>query len=234
MKICKHCGEPGRTDCLGREYNVCHGCMVNSNIGRKHSQEWKDMMSGRNSGINNPFYGKKHKNSTKEKLRTINVGKHEGEKNHMYSVSGSDAPCYGRTGDKHPMFGKHHTEESRMKMSRALKGNKNALGCERSEETRLNMRLAHARYIEKTCGPMFPTIGKNEQTILDNIEQQHNIKLTRQYPVIGYFLDGYDEVNNVVYEVDEKHHLKQKVKDEQRKNNIIRELQCDFVIVEDY
>lgn len=41
--------------------------------------------------------------------------------NHMFGISGPAAPCYGRTGDKHPMYGKHHTAEAKRKISESLK-----------------------------------------------------------------------------------------------------------------
>lgn len=33
--------------------------------------------------------------------------------------SGENNPCYGRTGDKHPLFGKHHSEETKQKMRKS-------------------------------------------------------------------------------------------------------------------
>ena len=41
---------------------------------------------------------------------------------------GENNPMYGRTGENHPNFGKHHTAESRKKMSAAQKGNTNNKG----------------------------------------------------------------------------------------------------------
>ncbi len=35
---------------------------------RKHSEEFKEMLSEKNSGKNNPFYGRKHTNETKRKI----------------------------------------------------------------------------------------------------------------------------------------------------------------------
>jgi hypothetical protein len=45
---------------------------------------------------------------------------YSGEGNPMFGMSGPLAPCYGRTGSKHPMFGKHHTEEAKAKISQSL------------------------------------------------------------------------------------------------------------------
>jgi hypothetical protein len=44
-----------------------------------------------------------------------------GSGNPMYGRSGKDASCFGRIGNKHPMFGKHHTAEAKKKISNSLK-----------------------------------------------------------------------------------------------------------------
>lgn len=41
---------------------------------RTHSEEWKKEMSKRNSGTNNPFFGRKHSEETREKLRKSHQG----------------------------------------------------------------------------------------------------------------------------------------------------------------
>jgi group I intron endonuclease len=49
-----------------------------SNKGKKgifHTKEWKQMMSERMSGKNNPYYGKKHSNEIKQKISNANKGK---------------------------------------------------------------------------------------------------------------------------------------------------------------
>jgi very-short-patch-repair endonuclease len=46
---------------------------------------------------------------------------------------------------------------------------------------------------------------------------------------LGYWVDGYDETNNVVIEYNEKHHKRQISKDEKRKNEIIEFLKCKFI-----
>jgi very-short-patch-repair endonuclease len=52
--------------------------------------------------------------------------------------------------------------------------------------------------------------GERERVALKTIEQTLGVQLTRQYRVNGesgiYFLNGYDEENKVVYEIDEEHH----------------------------
>jgi len=52
--------------------------------------------------------------------------------------------------------------------------------------------------------------------------------------VIGYFIDGYDEENNIAYEVDEKYHLGRKEEDKIRQERIVNKLKCKFIRIEDY
>ena len=55
--------------------------------------------------------GKHHTEETKRKMSESHKGKMTGEKN----------PMYGRTGEKHPMYGKHHTKETKKKLSEVHK-----------------------------------------------------------------------------------------------------------------
>ena len=55
----------------------------------------------------NPFYGKKHAPETMERIKSKLRVTMSGEGNHMYGKRGELAPCFGRTGDKHPQYGKH-------------------------------------------------------------------------------------------------------------------------------
>jgi len=50
---------------------------------------------------------------------------------------------------------------------------------------------------------------------------------------LGYWVDGYDKENNVVYEYYEKFHKYQEEKDLKRMQEIIEYLNCEFVIIED-
>ena len=59
-------------------------------------------MSEAMKGENNPFYGKKHTEETKQKISENRKGK-----------------C---AGEEHPMYGKHHTEESLQKISQNRRG----------------------------------------------------------------------------------------------------------------
>ena len=90
------------------------------------------------------------------------------------------------------------------------------------------------RKLAKACG-IFWNLGLNETKILDQVEHDNNIELERQYAVLTYFVDGYDEKNNVCYEVDEQHHLTeaQIEKDVFRQHQIEDTLKCTFIRIPD-
>ncbi len=85
-------------------------------------------------------------------------------------------------------------------------------------------------------GHYIPKIGKNEKSILDNIEIEFSITLERQYPVGRYFVDGYCIKTNKVYEVNESYHYsssKQIKRDIDRQSFITEKLECEFIIIDD-
>ena len=77
--------------------------------------------------------------------------------------------------------------------------------------------------------------GRNEEYILDYIEKINNIKIIRDFVVCGYYPDGYCKETNTIYEVYEPFHLKKQFmeKDLIRQKNIMKELNCNFVIIYD-
>ena len=79
--------------------------------------------------------------------------------------------------------------------------------------------------------------GTNETKLLDEIEVSNNIKINRDIPVRvnnnQYYLDGYDPINKVAYEIDESHHKHQQVEDFIRERAIKDKLKCEFVRIKD-
>jgi len=75
--------------------------------------------------------------------------------------------------------------------------------------------------------------GNNEKEILNKIEKTQNVKLERQFPVWNgksyYRIDGFDKIHNVAYEIDEKYHNNRKIEDQIREQNIIDNIGCKFV-----
>ena len=93
-----------------------------------------------------------------------------------------------------------------------------------------------AEYYEKWVGEYceefkLRSFCQKESAALSTIEQLLSIKLNRQFLVGAYRVDGYDEINNVAYEIDENYHKKtqQRIKDKDREREIKRVLNCSFV-----
>lgn len=75
--------------------------------------------------------------------------------------------------------------------------------------------------------------GKNETEILDFIENKYKVTIRRGVEFIGYYVDGYCDENNTIYEVYEKYHKYQKEYDEYRRKELMDHLKCSFVIIYD-
>lgn len=105
--------------------------------GRKFTKEHKRNMSKHhadNRGENSPWYGKHHSNETKKKISEANQGrvfseehKQKISENHA-NISGKNNPMYGvrLTKEKNPMYGKHHSEETKKKISQVLSDGRKA------------------------------------------------------------------------------------------------------------
>jgi len=72
---------------------------------------------------------------------------------------------------------------------------------------------------------------QKESAALATIEQIKGVTLNRQFAVLGYRIDGYDESNNIAYEIDESHHNtpQNMMLDNIRQKEIISVLKCEFI-----
>ncbi len=107
-------------------------------------------------------------------------------------------------------------------------------GKEKAKNIKRKQRISKINYIQnqKNNGlPLSPIIGKYETKILDYLEESINDKIIRQYPVCGYFLDGYSKLRNIAFEIDEPRHFteEQMIKDKYRQREIEEELGCTFM-----
>ncbi len=85
-----------------------------------------------------------------------------------------------------------------------------------------------------------PNFNKNACLIFDDISLKENIHIQHamnggEYHIkeLGYWVDGYDKENNVVYEFDEEYHEKQQMKDDIRQQEIEFFLGCNFIRIKD-
>ena len=119
--------------------------------GRHHSEETKQKMSEARSGEKNAMFGKHLSDETKRKLREANKGKPSNKKGIPLSeetrrkISENHCDC---SGEKGPFYGKHHSEESKRKMSLAKKGKPaHNKGVPMSEEQKKKLSLAKSKRV---------------------------------------------------------------------------------------
>ena len=96
------------------------------------------------------------------------------------------------------------------------------------EERMINGYQITPNYNPKSC-KIFDEISLKE-----NIHIQHAMNGGEfRVKELGYWLDGYDEKNNVVYEYDEKYHKYQTEKDKIRQKEIEDILNCKFIRIKE-
>ena len=104
-------------------------------------------------------------------------------------------------------------------------------------------RIRRIKEIEKdkfNGNQIIPSYNPEACKIFDEISEKNNIHIQHamnggEYYIkeLGYWVDGYDEENNIVYEYDEKHHRYQKEKDKIREEEIKNFLKCDFIRIKE-
>ena len=207
---------------------------------KRHSEETRRKMSETLKGKKSHLYGKHLSEEHKKKISDANKGKKRSEeqkkqisdvhKGKKLSEDTRRKMSKARKGEKNHFYGKHHSEEAKKKMGEANKIARK--GKNHSEETKEKMRLSAFEYVKRVRDILYPRIGHNEKRILDELEQELNYKILRQYKVAGYFLDGYIPELNLAIEVDER--PKDKLKDIERQQIIENKLKCKFVRINDY
>ena len=110
-------------------YNLTDG--GEGSYGRPMSDKQKEILSKARteklSGTNNPNYGRPRTDLTKQRISDALKGLNVGKDNPNYGnhkLAGENNPMFGvhRYGEAAPMYGKHHTEETKEKISKARKG----------------------------------------------------------------------------------------------------------------
>lgn len=143
---------------LGEEQAKYNGDI---HIGMKHSEETKQAQSDRVRGEKNPMFGRKGELSpifgekniwfgkhlspeTCEKLRIANLGK-------KASPETCQKMSINNTGEGNPMFGKHHTTETKQKISDAHKGKKHTDETKQLWSDQRKGKKQSKKTVEKRC-----------------------------------------------------------------------------------
>ena len=117
-------------------------------------------------------------------------------------------------------------------------------GCQKCGNMRKRLKRIEVISRNKFEGnQVFPSYNKKGCKIFDKISEENNITIQHalnggEYYIVelGYWLDGYDKNNNIVYEFDEKYHFKNgklKEKDINRQKEIENHLGCKFIRIKD-
>lgn len=105
---------------MRRHFSLTRSGINHPWYGKKHSEESKKKMSaiqgdGRNAGCNNSFYGRSHTDETKRKISQANKGRERSEQLKQH---------YSKLfkGPGNPFYGERHNERSLQKMSENRRG----------------------------------------------------------------------------------------------------------------
>jgi len=114
------------------------------------------------------------------------------------------------------------------------------VGRRHTKETRKKQRVSALAYIEKTNGQVAPRYNIDSISVIEEYGKKYGYNFQHaenggEVQVAGYFVDGYDEKNNVVIEIDESHHYDSNGTlrncDLYRQREIEEELGCTFIRV---
>lgn len=185
--------------------------------------ETKEKISKATSGSKNGFYGKTHSQETKKHWSKI------------------------RTGVTSPMKGKKHTQDAidKIKSHPNVKiGQRGDLNPSKRPEVRLKLRKKAIERISKqkfNGGQVIPSYNISSISIIETKAKELGIADLQHaenggefhIKELGYFVDGYSKEKNIVIEYYEKHHQRQKEKDERRQKEIEEFLCCKFIIIKE-
>jgi len=231
-------GRPAWNKGLTAETDLRVKASAQKRTGMTRSEETKNKISISTKGKTwDEKYGKERADELRVNVVKLHTGKKRTDKtrkNISMAKSGENCTPETRRKMRDSHTGKKQSIETIKKRSLALKGKASwNKGKKYPPETRKKQRISRIEYIEKTKGPMYPTIGMLEKQIIDEIERVFGCVMLRQYRVCGYFVDGYIPEKKVVIEVDEPHHFKRDgnytVRDICRQKEIEKELGCRFI-----
>ncbi|WQJ51974.1 MAG: hypothetical protein [Hatfieldvirus porci] len=108
-----------------------------------------------------------------------------------------------------------------------------------SDEYKQKIREGTIKYLNTLVPSFSPRYNKKSISFINNLNKTNNWQLQHaenggEYLCNGYYLDGYDPINNIAFEYDESRHYEDVInnvlckKDIERQNNIISTLHCSF------
>ena len=201
------------------------------NISKGHegiifSEEQIQNMRKATAGENNGMYGKHHSEEAMQKNREAQMG-NTNVKNTRY-IYNEELDKEKRVKEENLTYWKNKGYVERRRP--------------RSEEAKKNIRLAHIKRIEnsiKNNGQISPWYNSSACKYFDLLMEQTKTYIQHaenggEYRIkeLGYWVDGYDKKNNIVYEYDEEHHYENGIlrkRDVQRQKEITEHLNCKFI-----
>jgi hypothetical protein len=135
------------------------------------------------------------------------------------------------------------TAESRIKRSNSCKRSGCGLynkGRRCTEDNKLLFRTQMIERLQKTHKNFHPGYNPEACDVFDQIMKVFGVKIQHalnggEYHArdIGYFIDGYDKVNNIAFEYDEKRHYdvygNLRIKDVKKQSDIEKHLKCKVI-----
>lgn len=166
----------------------------------------------------------------KEGYQPWNKGKPMEEKSkRKLSESKKGTPAWNK--------GKKMSEEHRKNWENSLRNTR--FGKSPDEETRRKLRLNFIKKLNEIGKNFHPPYNKKGCVYFNKLMEREGINIQHAenggeffIKELGYWVDGYDSENNVVYEWDEKEHYTSKglrEKDKKRQEEIEEFLKCKFI-----
>ena len=110
-----------------------------------------------------------------------------------------------------------------------------------SDKSKKKSRLSAIKRIKKQNGQISPNYNKSAISKIEAEAKKYNVTDLQhaetpdgEFQVCGYFVDGRSKEKNIVFEYYEKAHKYQTERDERRKQEIIKELDCKFIEIKEW
>jgi hypothetical protein len=188
-----------------------------------------------------------HSNETKQKISEANKNP-SAETRQKMSKSLKGKTPWNKGKKMEEVFDAEKIKEIKQKNALAHTGKNNYLfGMKRSTESKLKMRLSAIKRINNNIsngGQIQPRYNPVACNYFNRLMEQNGVHIQHAenggeffIKELGYWVDGYDAENNVVYEFDESHHYSSngtlKEKDAIRQQEIENILKCKIIRIKE-